>query len=98
MKSQRKYDLGVTPRPVVVQFVYADGRMSAPYAVETQLLEVPEGVLSVEIRQLPVYPLDFPAGDEPGWGNDDPPEGLGEAAEARVEVRGRERFQGHLAR
>lgn len=98
MKSQRQYDLGLTPRPAVVQFVYADGRMSAPYAIETQLLEVPEDVLSVEIRQLPVYPQDFPAGDEPGWGNDDSPEGLGEAAVARMEVRGRERFQGPPAR
>ena len=101
MKSQRQYDLGLTPRPAVVQFVYADGRMSAPYAIETQLLEVPEGVLSVEIRQLPVYPLDFPAGDEPGWGNE-PAEvcgfRLGEPSEARVQVRGRERFQGRPAR
>ena len=96
MKSQRQYDLGVTPRPAVVRFVYADGRMSAPYAIETQLLEVPEGVLSVEIRQLPVYPQDFPAGDEPGWGNEPSAAGdfrLGVPSETRIKVRGREQFQ-----
>ena len=102
MKSRRQYDLRPAPRPTVAQFVYPDGRRSAAYAVDSPVLEVPEGVLSVEIRQLPLYPQDWPAGDEPGWGNDSDPERLGEAAEARAEVRaevrGRERFQGRPAR
>jgi hypothetical protein len=93
----RTYDLGVMPRPVVVQLIRADGTKSALYALASRLVEVPEGVAAVVIRQLPVFPGDYPAGDEPGWGNrsDGEPSRLpGEGAEARVEVRGRERFQG----
>lgn len=95
MKS-RTYDLGPAPRPPVVQFVYADGRRSAVYALEHQLLEVPEDVLAVEIRHLPVYPADYPQADEPGWGHVDDVAAdarPGEGAAARVRVRSREHFQ-----
>lgn len=89
------YDLGPSPRPPVVRFTYADGTISADYFVTTPVLEVPDGVLSVEIRQLPVYPQDFPAGDDPRWLHKDgatmarsgPPV-------AHAEVRGAARFQG----
>lgn len=95
---ERSYDLGPVPRPAVVQFIRPDGTQSAWYALAGDVIEPPEGVAAVVIRQLPVFPADYPAGDEPGWGNKEggynavivPP---GEGAETRVEVRGRERFQ-----
>lgn len=91
----RIYDLGPVPRPAVVQLVYADGTQSAWYLLESSTAEPPDGVVGMVIRQLPVYPRDYPAGNDPGWGNKDgaafqPP---GEAAGGRAEVRGRERFQ-----
>ena len=92
----RIYDLGPMPRPVVAQFIRADGAQSALYALEGPLIEVPDGVSAVVIRQLPVFPQDYPDGDEPGWGNGDAVAGFrlpGEGSEARVEVRGRERFR-----
>ena len=89
----QNYDLRPAPRPCVVRFTYQDGTVSAEYAIDAPVLEVPDGVLAAEIRQLPIYPLDYPKGDEPGWGNEGgPAERLGEAAVAHAEVGGHERF------
>ena len=100
MKSTR-YDLGPTPRPPVVRFTYTDGSVSAPYFLDRSVLEVPDGVASVEIRHLPVYPHDYPAANEPGWGHKDGSGAQdlrpGEEAVTRVEVRGREHFQNRPA-
>ena len=91
--TTRTYDLRPAPRPVVARFTYLDGTVSADYAIDSPVLEVPDGVLAVEIRQLPLYPMDYRAGDEPGWGNEGgPAERLGEAAITTAEVRGHERF------
>lgn len=95
MKTSRTYDLGPVPRPAGVQFTYQDGRKSAVYALADPVLVVPDGVLAAEIRQFPIYPVDWPAADEPGWGNDAgaPLDLPGEGATTRAEVRGPERFR-----
>lgn len=95
------YDLGLRPRPVLVRFVRDDLSTSAGYIVQGQLLEIPDGVIAVDIMQMPLYPRDYPQGDDPGWGNTGsrgaatgaPSVRPGEGTVTRVEVRGRERFR-----
>lgn len=92
--------LGPTPRPALVRFLRDDGSSSAAYIAEARDFDIPDGVAAVEISQMPLYPRDYPAGDEPGWGNDDDrrahvaqdlrPE---DGSVTRVEVRGPEHFR-----
>lgn len=93
----RVYELGQAPRPPVARFTHDDGTVSAFYVIEGSSIEIPDGVVAVEIRQLPVFPQDYPAADEPGWGLKDgsaaPPDAPGDGAAVRVQVRGREHFQ-----
>jgi len=88
----RRYDLGSVPRTAVARFTYADGRVSAEYVVP-RVFETPDGVLGVEIRQLPDYPGDYPGGDVPGWMNIDDPVPVPPGPPARPEIRGPGRFR-----
>lgn len=97
------YDLGPRPRPVLVRFTRDDLSTSADYIVQGQPLEIPDGVIAVEIMQMPFFPRDYPQGDNPGWGNSGsrgavsgaPSVRPGEGTVTRVEVRGPERFRSH---
>lgn len=102
--SCRIYDLGPTPRPVLVRFLRDDGSSSAPYIVRGNSVVAPPGTAAMDISQMPVYPDDWPAGDEPGWGNDPGRNGrtavpqdvqAGEGSVTRVEVRGPGHFRQH---
>lgn len=76
----------------MVRFTYADGSVSAEYEVGRRF-ELPDGVIGVEVRQLPSYPGDYPAGDADGWMNlpDAPPGGT--RLPGQPEVRGPARFR-----
>jgi hypothetical protein len=102
MTEYRTYDLGPVPRPALVRFLREDGSSSAPYIVRGHLVAIPPGVAAIDITQMPVYPDDYPAGDEPGWGNDPGRNGRtgvpqdirpGDGSVTRTEVRGPDRFR-----
>ena len=90
------YDLGPSPRPVLVRFLSEANIWSAAYVASGPLLDIPAGVTAIEINQLPLFPQDYPDADESGWGNTG--DGPGEIRPAlgtirRIQVRGPEHFR-----
>jgi hypothetical protein len=67
--ESRTYDLGPRPRPVVIRIVREDGSISAPYLFYGEKLATPPEAMAIEIWQMPIYDIDYPAADDPGWGN-----------------------------
>jgi hypothetical protein len=84
--------LGPAPRVPVARFTLADGTVTAWYVVPPDF-EPPDGAVGVDVRQLPGYPGDWPAAEDPSWLNDEPQPMLARAP-ARPEVRGPDRFRG----
>ena len=89
------YDLGPTPRPVLVRFLSDANVWSAAYVVSGTLIDIPAGVSAIDINQMPLFPQDYPEANEPGWGNTGDPVQIrpGEGTVRRVQVRGPEHFR-----
>jgi hypothetical protein len=77
----------------VARFTRDDGTVSAWYVVQPGFTP-PAGVVAVEVVQVPGFPADYPAAEDPSWLNE--PGGAGFAPRRSVppEVRRPERFRG----